>query len=204
MANRRRKNRLLANGRNATSNAFLMLDNYVFDCPAYRALDAGPRCLLWELVRRFNGNNNGRIGLGVREGAKAINVTKDTASAYFRALSECGFIATSREGGFNMKDPSSRRATEWRLTWHRCNEQPPTKEFMASPKKSAVQTIETLRPKNLDTDRENDPDCPNDQDLSSENHPSAGPDDLDTYTSSHRHRRSEQRETSKRRAGLPN
>ena len=77
-----------------------------------------------------------------------------------------GFIAQSKPGRYNMKDPSSRRATEWRLTWQRCNDQPPTKEFMDYSKKITVQNIETPRPKNLDTGEQNAPDCPKNLDQS--------------------------------------
>ncbi len=187
MAKGRRKNRLLVNGRNATSVAFLMLDNYVFDCPAYRGMAPGPRTLLWELIRRHNGCNNGQIGLGVREAAECLKATKDTAAGYFRTLIVRGFIAQSKPGGFNMKDPSSRRATEWRLTWQRCNDQPPTKEFMDYSKKITVQNIETPRPKNLDTGEQNAPDCPKNLDQSRQKRALTGQDNLDTYTSSHRH-----------------
>lgn len=193
MTKGRRKNRLLTNGRNATETDFLMMPGYVFDCQAYRGMGVGPRCLLWEIVRIFNGGNNGQIGLGVRVAAARLNITKDTAGAYFRTLIERGFIAQSKPSGFNMKDPSSRRATEWRLTWHRCNDQPPTKEFMEYSKKITVQIIETPRPKNPDTGNRCGSDCPDNLDLSREICPSAGPNDLDTYTSSHRHGGEKQR-----------
>lgn len=107
-----------------------MLNNYVFDCPAYRTMKPGPRALLWELIRRHNGNNNGVIGLGVRDAATLLNVGKDAAGRYFRELIERGFIVPARPGGFNIKDPESRRATEWRMTWERCRDQSPTKDFM--------------------------------------------------------------------------
>jgi hypothetical protein len=113
----RARPRVLKNGRNAGSTRFVMLDHYIFDCPAYRAMKAGPRALLWELIRLHNGSNNRRIGLGVRSAAHALNVSKDTAAAYFSMLIERGFIAITQLGGFNMKDPQSRRASEWRLTW---------------------------------------------------------------------------------------
>jgi hypothetical protein len=110
------KPRIRKNGRNAGSTNFVMLDNYIFDCLAYRTMKPGPRALLWELIRLHNGNDNGRIGLGVRNAAQALGVSKDTAAGYFETLMKRGFIAVARSGGFNMKDPQSRRASEWRLT----------------------------------------------------------------------------------------
>lgn len=111
-----------------------MLACWVFDCPSFRELKPGPRSLLWELVRRYNGNNNGSIGLGQREAAKALNLGRaDTVAGYFAELEERGFIVATRRGGFNMKDPSTRRATEWRLTWLDSPAGKATKDFMKAP-----------------------------------------------------------------------
>lgn len=183
---RRRKARMHPNGRNTGSTAFLMLDNYIFDCLAYRTMKPGPRTLLWELIRRFNGSNNGAIGLGVREAADQLGVTKDTASGYFRELIERGFIASARPGGFNMKDPQSRRATEWRLTWMKTDCMAATKDFLVCSKKSTVLNIRTAGPKNLDADKEKVAECPENLDLSGHFRRSIGPKNPDTYTSSHR------------------
>ena len=108
-----------------------MLPHYLLRSEAYRSLKPGPVALLVQIVLRYNGSNNGLIGLGRREACEAISISdKDTASKYFRELEEKGFIKATKHGAFNMKDPSARRATEWALTWERLNEQPPTKEFM--------------------------------------------------------------------------
>jgi len=182
----RRKNRLFKTGRNATATAFIMLENYVFDCDAFRTMKLGPRCLLFELIRRHNGSNNGAIALGVRDAAKRLGVNKDTASGYFRALVERGFIAPSRPGGFNVKDPTARRATEWRLTWIRCGDQPPTKEFMSAAGKTAVPISRTARPNQPDTKGDFAFRCPKKPDQTGDLQPAAGPSDPDTYTSGHR------------------
>lgn len=55
---------------------------------------------------------------------------KDTIGKYFDELISKGFIACRKAGGFNMKDPESRRASEWRLTWLKHYDELPTKEFM--------------------------------------------------------------------------
>lgn len=103
----------------------------MFDCAAYRSMKPGPRALLAELIRRYNGRNNGSIVLGIREACQALNMSdKDTVARYFKELSSKGFIACTKAGGFNMKDPASRRASEWRLTWLKCGDDLPTKEFM--------------------------------------------------------------------------
>lgn len=118
-------------GRSTKSPPFVMLRNYVFDCPAYRSLKPGPRALLFELVRRYDGSNNGRIGLGARGACVAVNIAdKDTAVRYFDELQDHGFIRPTKLGAFNMKVPGASRATEWRLTWLPSGNDLPTKEFM--------------------------------------------------------------------------
>lgn len=184
MAKRRAKT--LVNGRNAGSTAFLMLENYVFDSVAFRTMKVGPRALLLELIRRYNGSNNGSIALGVRTAAKVLDVSKDTASKYFGVLVERGFIAAARPGGFNMKDPQSRRSTEWRLTWIKTSCMPATKDFMVFGKKSTVSKIQFTGPGKSDTGKDGDTDCPRNRDLLGNDHRSTGPKKLDTYTFSHR------------------
>lgn len=161
----RRKRRLLVNGRNTGSTAFIMLDHYIFDCLAYRTMKPGPRALLDEMIRRHNGSNNGRIGLGQREAAKRLNVNKDTVASYFATLIERGFVAATRPGGFNMKDPESRRATEWRLTWFSTECMPATKDFIAWGKeKSTAPKIGAIGPDYPDIHIAVASDCPKNPD----------------------------------------
>lgn len=105
--------------RAANGPPFLQLHNYVFDTPAFRALKPGPRALLLELIRRHDGQNNGRIGLGLREAVEALAMTDHASvTGYFRKLEAHGFIRKRKASGFNMKDPAARTATEWELTMH--------------------------------------------------------------------------------------
>lgn len=182
----RRKAKLLPNGRNAGSTAFLMLENYVFDSPAFRTMKAGPRALLFELIRRHNGSNNGTIAMGVRAAAILLGTNKDTAGKYFAVLVERGFIASARPGGFNMKDPQARRSTEWRLTWIKTNCMGATKDFLNFGKKSTVPKTQTVGPENVDARSDTGVVSPEKRDLSSEYSRSTGPEKSDTYTSSHR------------------
>jgi len=43
---------------------------------AWQALTPNERCIYLEIKKRFNGSNNGEIGLGVREAADAIQVER--------------------------------------------------------------------------------------------------------------------------------
>ena len=125
-----RKRRINTKGRRDFAQPFVMLPHWAFDSPAYRSLKPGPRAILWELVRRYNGANNGQIGFSQRDMAAAINVAdRETVAGYVRELEAKGFIKAMCRGSFNVK-VADRRATEWALTWQRIGESPPTKEFM--------------------------------------------------------------------------
>lgn len=107
-----------------------MLTHWAFDSAAYRGLKPGPRALLWELIRRYNGANNGRIGFSQRAMSDAINVAdRETVAGYVRELEARGFIVAQRRGGFNVK-VAERRASEWALTMFPIGEELATKEFM--------------------------------------------------------------------------
>jgi DNA-binding transcriptional regulator YhcF (GntR family) len=104
-------------GRNVRGEPFVQIPHFVMDSPAYRSLTALSQALLNHIIRRHNGFNNGAIPLGHREAASLCNVNKDTIKRAFDELQNRGLIQTSRPGGFNIKDPTLRRATEWRLSW---------------------------------------------------------------------------------------
>lgn len=117
-------------GRSTGAEPFVMLPHWAFDCDAYRGLKPGPRAVLWELLRRYNGANNGRIVFSQRQMTEAINVAdRETVAGYVRELEAKGFIVAVRRGGFNVK-AADQRATEWALTWHKLGDAPPTKDFM--------------------------------------------------------------------------
>ena len=83
---------------------------------AWHDLSLAARCALIELIDRYNGINNGMIGLGVRELAKALRCSQGTACNALRELDDLG-LARSTTGGMWR----GKRATEWRLTFHRCD-----------------------------------------------------------------------------------
>jgi len=85
---------------------------------AWAATTPAERAVLIELYRRYNGSNNGRIGLSVRAAASACNIAKDTATRALRGLQEKGFAVLITPGGFNRKIP---HAAEWRLTEFHCD-----------------------------------------------------------------------------------
>lgn len=108
-----------------------MLESYILESPAWVGLSPPARAAVLELLRLYNGRNNGRIALSALGLSRRMPVSRATAARLLEELTERGFLAPLRKGGFNAKS-GSRRATEWRLTWLRCDETSvlPTKEFM--------------------------------------------------------------------------
>lgn len=68
--------------------------------------------------------------MSARHACDAINISdKDTALRYLNDLRDKGLIRPTKLGGFNMKDATASRATEWALTWERENDELPTRDF---------------------------------------------------------------------------
>ena len=94
---------------------------------AYRSLSCHARCLLIELGRRHNGDNNGDVPLSVREAADLLGAAINTARGAFSQLEDRGFIRLSAKGTFRLK---SRHSTTWELTEHGCGGKLAKKDFM--------------------------------------------------------------------------
>ncbi len=103
-----------------------MLPIWMLNTAAWRSLGAVAQALYVALRKRYNGSNNGKIGLSVREAASELHVAKDTASKAFRTLEDRGFIRAAQRGDFNWK---RRHSTTWVLTDQNCGDELPTKEF---------------------------------------------------------------------------
>lgn len=116
-------------GRSKTGGRFLQLHHFLMESAAWRSLKPQDRAVYLEIAALYDGKNNGRLALGVREAAERCNINKDTAGVAFQRLQDRGFIECSVPGGFTRK---VRHATEWRLTQYRCDRTAtlPTKAFM--------------------------------------------------------------------------
>jgi hypothetical protein len=95
---------------------FLQLYTNVKRSTAYHGLGSYARGLLFELIDRYNGCNNGMIGLGVREAVYELGCCKGTVSNAMRELDDAGLARPTKIGAWRGK-----RATEWRLMWLRCD-----------------------------------------------------------------------------------
>jgi hypothetical protein len=105
------------------------LYRWMLDTPAYLSLGCPARAVLTEIAQRYNGSNNGRIGLSVRDAAARCRVAPGTACKAFVELQDRGFIDCMQKGAFSLK---SRHASEWRLTWWGCDAtgELPSKRFL--------------------------------------------------------------------------
>ncbi len=107
-------------------HSFVMLRHDVMDSLAWRSLSPNARCVWLEIMRRYNGINNGEMPLSCREAAELCSISKNTASRAFTELQEKGFIKISRYAGFKNKH---RVSTRWIVTHERCDDKPPTNEW---------------------------------------------------------------------------
>jgi len=94
---------------------FVMLTHGVFDSDAYRDLSSKERDILWLLIRRHDGRNNGAIPLGTREAASWCHCTQPTACRALQRLERSGLISTTDKG--RLVPGGTNRASRWRLNF---------------------------------------------------------------------------------------
>ena len=105
-------------GRSKGDGRFVQLLNVMLESAAWRSLPASARAVYIEVAKLYNGSNNGRLALSVRDAAARCRVNKDTVSASLRLLEDHGLIECAMPGSFSLK---TRHASEWRLTAKRCD-----------------------------------------------------------------------------------
>ena len=105
-------------GRTKGSGRFVMLDYYILESAAFVNLTPNGRSGLIEVLRQYNGLNNGFIGMGSRRLAKRLNCSIATAARTLIELEDAGFIHCMSMGSFKLKN---RRESEYRLEMHKCD-----------------------------------------------------------------------------------
>jgi DNA-binding transcriptional ArsR family regulator len=115
-------------GRKSKSLPFVQLHKFMLESPAWLSLSPTARAAYVQLARRYDGCNNGALGLSVRMLADELNKSMNTAARALIELEDAGFIDAVKIGRFNRK----RHASEYRLTMYRCDitGELPTKKFM--------------------------------------------------------------------------
>lgn len=116
-------------GRSKKAPRHVRLYHWMMESAAWQSLNGNQRAIYVEMAARYMGSNNGRIPFGVRDAARALRISKATASREMAVLQECGFIVPTFKGAFSLK---TKQATEWRLTEFCDDRIPglPTKDFM--------------------------------------------------------------------------
>lgn len=104
------------NGRNENSK-YVAIQESMMRTAAFKSLTAVEQAAYVQVKRRFNGMNNGRLGVSARILAGNLNTSKDTAMRALRRLVEVGFLEVVTPSGFCRKN---RLATEYRLTEADC------------------------------------------------------------------------------------
>ena len=96
---------------------------------AWRSLTPFARSIYVQLAQRYNGRNNGAIGLSQRDAASLCGMSKVTARKALLELQDRGFVELAKQGAFSIK---LRHAAEWRLTAFRddVTGAPASKAFM--------------------------------------------------------------------------
>ena len=111
----------------------LHIKQYLLESAAYKDLSSSTKCILIELMRRYDGGNNGYIGFGGPSGAYA-GFSNDVTERALTELHRAGFIVQTAPAV-----PHLRRARIWRLTMYAADGKSATKDFMRDPKLTTPQ-----------------------------------------------------------------
>ena len=122
------------NGNLSKSDRYIKIEHWIIRSKAWQILSPREVRILLLLLERYNGVNNGRISLSIREAARHGKMSKTTAQKAIERLTELGFIKITFKGSFSQKiiDNSGRwYASEYALTCKPIGNNPATKEFMS-------------------------------------------------------------------------
>jgi hypothetical protein len=101
-----------------SQDRYIQLHHYMLRTDAWKSLSPPARAVYVQIAFRYNGVNNGRLALSVRDAASECNVAIGTAARAFKELTSLGFIEETRHGALSKK---TRIASEWRLTAFKCD-----------------------------------------------------------------------------------
>ncbi len=89
----------MAKQKPSPSARFAKIDHDVLDAPAWAALGPSARALYVDLLRKFNGRNNGDISATLSDLRKTGWSSQHTVHAALQELLALGFIVCTRKGG---------------------------------------------------------------------------------------------------------
>src|SRR6516162_4776014 len=111
----------------------LHIEHRILKCSAYKGLSNPTKCILIELMRRYDGGNNGYIAFGGPSGAHA-GFSADVTERALTELQRAGFIVQTA-----LAVPYLRRPRKWRLTMYAADGKSATKDFMRNPRPTTPQ-----------------------------------------------------------------
>jgi hypothetical protein len=117
----------------AWSGARLHIQHWLLNSAAYKGLSNQAKCILVELMRRYDGGNNGNISFGGSSGAHA-GFSADVTERALTELQHAGFIVQTA-----LAVPYLRRPRKWRLTMYAADGKSATKDFMRNPRPTTPQ-----------------------------------------------------------------
>lgn len=143
-------------GRSEGEQAFIQLPWWLMESPAFHALSPEGKTALLYLLKRFNGQNNGRIVFGVRTGARVRNpgqpdaaaidkpiMSKTKLTAALKEIEALGLATVAKQSSFGQK----KLAREWCLNWLRCDGKAPTRDFMPHSERECAAILADLKTK---------------------------------------------------------
>src|SRR5688500_10050759 len=98
--------------REGSGERFIMLRHYMLRCAAFEAASPAAVKVFIDLLRRYNGSNNGEIVYSSRCGER-IGIGKNATARALRQLQELGFLKRHFVGSFTNK---ARRASTYEVT----------------------------------------------------------------------------------------
>jgi hypothetical protein len=107
-----------------TRERFVKLTYDMLNSAAWQFLRPNSVLVYIQILKRFNGHNNGRISMSLNEAATAVKAGKQTVKAAVDQLVEYGFIKIIKKGYF-----TGRKATEYAITDFRLDGRSPTREW---------------------------------------------------------------------------
>ncbi len=107
---------------------FVRLPYSVLESSGYLAASPIARAVHIEVLRLYNGINNGFIAVPCRLTAERLRVSHATVSRALKELINCGLLRLSKASSFSQK----RMAAEYRLTHRPCDKTrtQPSKEYI--------------------------------------------------------------------------
>lgn len=134
-------------GKRAEEGQYAPMPYGLLKSQAWRSLSGAAVKLFLELHTRFNGGNNGKLHLSMKEASEALGIGKATAQRAFAELQDKGFLDLQTPGNWYR-----RKAHEWRLTTKSvetaAGSKVPTNDWRSwSPKTERGSEMEPSRPR---------------------------------------------------------